>query len=67
MAVAAYFYHEKVCRTMRTAIVSYLLKTFLTNRGKNKDKDKKKKIGKMSLIFEFPISKLGYMEFFIKI
>ena len=26
MAVATYFYYEKVRRTMRTAIVSYLLK-----------------------------------------
>ena len=26
MAVATYFYNEKVCRTMHTAIVSYLLK-----------------------------------------
>ena len=26
MAVAAYYYHEKVRRTMRTAIVSYLFK-----------------------------------------
>ena len=26
-----------------------------------------KKIGKMSSIFEFPISKLGYMEIFITI
>ena len=27
MAVATYFYYEKVHRTMRTAILSYLLKT----------------------------------------
>ena len=26
IAVATYCYYEKVCRTMRTAIVSYLLK-----------------------------------------
>ena len=28
MAVASYCYYEKVRRTMRTAIVSYLLKCF---------------------------------------
>ena len=28
MAVATYFYYEKVRRTMRTAIASYLLKGF---------------------------------------
>ena len=28
MAVASYFYYEKVCITMPTAIVSYLLKYF---------------------------------------
>ena len=28
MAVAAYCYYEKVCRAMRTAIVSYLRKNF---------------------------------------
>ena len=28
-AVATYFYYEKVRRTMRNAIVSYLLKNFL--------------------------------------
>ena len=42
-----------------------LLKTFLTNRGKNKDEDEK--IGKMSSIFEFSISKLGCVALFIKI
>ena len=38
---------------------------FLTNWGKNEDKDEK--FGKISPIFEFSISKLGYMELFIKI
>ena len=28
MTVASYCYYEKMCRTMRTAIVSYLLKYF---------------------------------------
>ena len=30
MAVATYFYYEKVRRTMRTEIVSYLFKQFRT-------------------------------------
>ena len=38
---------------------------YLTNR--DKIKIKVKKFGKMSLIFEFSISKLGYMEIFMKI
>ena len=33
-------------------------KPFLTNRGKNEDKDEK--YGKMVSIFEFSVSKLGY-------
>ena len=33
-------------------------KPFLTNRGKNEDKDEK--CGKMGSIFEFSVSKLGY-------
>ena len=28
MAVVSYCYYEKVCRTMRTAVISYLLKYF---------------------------------------
>ena len=32
MVVAFFFYYEKVCRTMRTAIVSKLLKLALLNR-----------------------------------
>ena len=32
MAVATYCYYEKVRRTMRAAIVSYLLKEYLQNR-----------------------------------
>ena len=35
--------------------------------GKNEDEIGGKKIGKMSSIFEFYISKLGYMEVFMKI
>ena len=35
MVVATYFYYEKVRRTMRTAIVSNLLK-FVNNRGEPK-------------------------------
>ena len=31
MAVATYFYYEKLRRKMRTAIVSYLLNPFLPN------------------------------------
>ena len=42
-----------------------LFETFLTNRGKNEDEDVK--YGKISPIFEFSISKLGYIELFIKI
>ena len=33
MAVATYFYYEKVCRTMRTSITSYLLKQKTLNKG----------------------------------
>ena len=32
MAVATYFYYEKVCRTMRTSITSYLLKQKTLNK-----------------------------------
>ena len=40
-------------------------RTFLTSRDKNEDEDEKH--GKMSLIFEFSISKLGYVAVFMKI
>ena len=36
-----------------------------TFRGKNEDE--MKKLGKMSSVFEFSISKLGYMEIFLKL
>ena len=39
--------------------------TFLTNQGKNEDEDEK--IGKMSPISEFSMSKLGYVAIFMKI
>ena len=32
--VAAYVYYEKMCRTMRTAIVSYFLKSFIGQYSK---------------------------------
>ena len=38
MAVATYFYNEKVCRTMRTTIVSYLLKPLLSDKIKSNEK-----------------------------
>ena len=60
-----------------------LFKRFLTNQGKNKNEDEKygkmspifgfsmkmktKKFGKMSSVFEFSISKLNYIEIFMKI
>ena len=39
----------------------------MANWGKNEDEDQRKKFGKISSIFEFSISKLGYMEIFMKI
>ena len=40
-------------------------RTFFTNRCKNENEDEK--YGKMNSIFEFSISKLGYVVFFTKI
>ena len=42
MVVATYFCYETVCRTMRTAIVSNLLK-FVNNRGEPKHNRKLEK------------------------
>ena len=44
----------------------HFFKTFLTNQGKNEDLSNRK-CDKISLIFEFSISKLGYMGIFMKI
>lgn len=41
------------------------LKTFMTNRGKSENEDEK--YGKMSPLFELSISKVSYVELFIKI
>ena len=51
---------------LKRRILIYFVSHYLTNRSKNKDEDEKF-FGKMSSIFEFSISKLGYIEIFTKI
>ena len=49
---------------LRKIFLIHLVSHFLNNQGKSECKNE---VEKMSLIFEFSISKLGYMEIFMKI
>ena len=57
--------YKKFSWKSEKTIFDSLFKPFLTNRGKRENGDQK--FGKMSLIFDLFISKLGYMAIFIRI